>query len=430
MARAGNLLPCPLDCTTDVPDSCRYVKGVYFTALGSAPATADAAADLATAERVATSRLLDSFSGKPGIEADALRGKVLTLLTGRSPDGSRRCATVGVQKDQVERGRKIAAEIAAFDQSLARAFAGLGRKRGSPLRRGRPLRVAVGKVTVDGTPGGTNGQWVAQHLMLGLEHAPEFAVVAMPSGWGGGRLPPGLDGLWTAVAFAHSSLDRDTAEVDCDLAFRDPARPRGPLLTETLVTELPSEAFPAHPLGTRRDPGTSVLTCGGFCVAIDTPAPGGGLCPGASSQVYLASDADGRALVFDLFGDDQALLVFPNDQHPRGAVTAGTKVELYPGGFTAVPYPGSPDERIVAFRASGASAFGPLASWRGSCRVPPPLARRLHDTPRTAIAGGRLRSADDAYRILPAASDACAQSPSPASGELEQALAAIPLCGR
>lgn len=191
-----------------------------------------------------------------------------------------------------------------------------------------------------------------------------------------------------------------------------------------VVDDLAAGLFPEE--AARLRAGGAGGACTGLCLDLDFVRPGGALCPGDRTQASLSSDQAGYAVVFDVFGPDQAMVIFPNPSNPEGRIAAGQKIPLFEGGLTAVPYPGGREETLVAFRADRldqlAHAAGP---WLGPCRAPDRIARALHQAPRPTL-GGSASFAEDGYRFLESSDPACAvvAPPPPMAG----ALAAVPVC--
>ena len=83
--------------------------------------------------------------------------------------------------------------------------------------------------------------------------------------------------------------------------------------------------------------------------------------------------------VFDLYGTDGALQLFPNAERPDDVVEAGATIELGgPQGFAALPVPGSEAERFLVLAAADPTLLGSLASLKGYCRMPKETALTLH----------------------------------------------------
>jgi hypothetical protein len=130
-------------------------------------------------------------------------------------------------------------------------------------------------------------------------------------------------------------------------------------------------------------------------VAIDSQRAGS-LCAGERTQLWLKSDRRAHVRVFDLYGDGEALSVYPIDPKQSGVVDAGSTTAMSELGFDAVPVPGSSAERFLVISADDERGLGPFAAVHGECRVPRAVAQALHrgegvpKGARTAVTGYRL----------------------------------------
>jgi hypothetical protein len=116
----------------------------------------------------------------------------------------------------------------------------------------------------------------------------------------------------------------------------------------------------------------------GLSIRVDAKA-GGTLCAGERFQVSVTSSRGGDIRVFNLFGKDQALLIFPNEERTSGRIEPGQTIPIGGKlGFEATPFPGFDGERYLVIAADSEAGLGVWGRASGTCRVAPASAAALH----------------------------------------------------
>ena len=318
------------------------------------------------------------------------------------------CAMAVIKAEELDEWEGRARSLRALDKGLETAVAQLLGK-----RAGIRPRVAVDFIRDMGVNGGPRAEWLRARMETALQSAA--TLVTVPRGWAGDGVPPGFDLVVRGDVIARSESRVSTLEVNWEAVAQGGRRSRASAVT------FPESASPhrvegaAAPIA-EQSPGLSVH--------LDSER-GGSLCAGERTQVWLKSDAAAQVRVFDLYGEGEALLMFPNDEHPSGAVPANASIPLGGKlGFEAVPVPGSEMERFLVVAAPTEAGLGPLARWKTSCRVPADVARQLHAG--SGIPAG-AKVASTGYRLSAGASCSAAVSDQQREGVAES-LGQIPIC--
>jgi len=357
---------------------------------------------------LARSRLVNRLCGGAS-NCDDLHARVDPWKQGA--DGAQACAMVTIKASTVEAWRQSATSLKGLDETLDAAARELV---GALVDAKKTPTVAIDKVIDSGVPGGERAEWLAGRMSGALNRAGARVVPAPPD-WNGQGLPRAIDVVVNARAFERTEAQKAVVEVTW--VARVASGKTQSLISAKPVT-FPVDAAPAMTsavtLFPPNDPGLSVR--------IESGHPGGGLCIGEETQVWLASDADLNVRVFDLYGSDGALLLFPNSDHPDGRVRKGESLSL--GVFKAVPAPNTEVERFLVVAAPNARDLGRFKDWSGTCRVPTDVASQLHDgkgVPRGS------RSSSDGFRLITDAT--CTTPVSDAERkELIGQLSALPDC--
>lgn len=356
---------------------------------------------------LARGRLVSRLCGG-GSNCDALAARVDPWKRGES--ATEVCAMVTIEAAEVERWRKASTTVERLDTDLEGAAKALvGEKAG--------VKVVIGGIVDAGVPGGARAEWLAGRMNRALG-AVGARVLLAPKEWDGSGLPSGVDVviqattversegqtavvevLWTALVRSGRSVEVRTASA---VTF---ARDAAPAMTSAVTL------FPPN------DPGLKVR--------LSTSHPGGGLCIGETTQLFMTSDADLHVRVFDLYGEDGALLLFPNAERPDGRVRKGETIKLGgEAGFQAVPVPGSEVERFLVIAAPREEGLGRYKGWKDTCRVPQDVAAQLH---RAQGLPQGSRSSSDGFRLI--SGSECRWRISDAErASLEEQLREVPLC--
>ena len=331
---------------------------------------------------IARSKLVGRLCGG-GSNCDSLAARVDPWKQGR--DTSRACAMVTIKSASVEEWRKAATSVKGLDAALDVAAAELlGDK------AGKSPRVAIDKIVDGGVPGGERAEWLASRMGRALNTAGA-SVVSLPESWNGQGVPNGVDALISARSFERTESQRSVVEVTWVAKVR---KGRTVSLRSAKPVLVPVDAAPPmNSAVTLFPPSDPRLT-----VHVESNRAGGGLCIGEETQVWLTADEALHVRVFDLYGEDGAVLLFPNSDRPDGRIDKNETIAL--GGdrkFEAVPVPNSEVERFLVIGAKTKKGLGRFESWSGYCKVPSDVAKQLHDgkgLPRGA------RASSDGFRLI------------------------------
>ena len=359
---------------------------------------------LQVASESARGQLIRRLCGS-ALSCNFLAARAKTWKTGSS--GSQVCSMAVIKKEDLEAWRSISSK---FDKDLDRVTRQL-------LGDNAGTHVAIDHIVDGGVPGGMRARWLQERMEQALTRAGAVQL-EIPAGWSGNDVPRGVDLLIRAIVTPRLEQGNKVLEISWKARFKS----RGAIAKRsadavTVAADIAPNVSSLHP--------TLPTGAKDISIHLDTRY-GGGLCLGETTQIWLHSKRALHVRVFDLYGKDGALLLFPNPDQPSGLVKANTKIALGGAeGFQAAPWPGTEVERFLVVAAPTEAGLGPFASLSGYCRMPSQTAQELH-------AGRGLPSsaqvASDGFRLL--SGDACNQ----VAGEpvdlqaLSQQLAALPEC--
>jgi len=353
----------------------------------------------------AMGKLGERLCGNDAMECQALRGRITPWKTGAN--GKEVCAMALIKADELEAWRRSAVSTEKLDADLAKAVDQLLAKLES-----RVTKVAVDRIADNGIPGGPRADWLRARLERQLQGKAQ--IVDVPAGWAGDGLPPGVDVVIRGDVFARHEAQVPTLEAN----FRA-------LTMASLVVGNAHVAFPeaAAPQSGKAAPPLP-QSSNGLSIHLDAHS-GGSLCAGEKTQVWLKSDSRAYVRVFNLYGNGQALLVFPSEATQNGEVAAGANVAIGGnGGMQAIPVPGSEEERFLVLAAPSEADLGAFRAVKGQCRLPAKIATDLHrgeGLPRGA------KVASDGYRLV--SGRACGEAPSEQQRRvMAAALEGLPEC--
>lgn len=340
---------------------------------------------------------------------DELEVNIKTWKTGQG--GGQACAMAVIERRVLESWRRGNTSLASLDAELTRASKEL-------LGDRKKARVAIDKIVDGGAAGGERAEWLEQRMTRALTSAGAV-VREIPRNWNGQGLPPGVDVVINANAVSRAERQRQVVEVNWQARLRDGG---GFALKVASPVLFAADAAPAAEPRVKVDP--LPPSSPDLSVRLET-RHGGSLCMGERTQLWLHSAKDMHVRVFDLYGKDGALLLFPNEDHPSDKVRAGDVIALGGKlGFEAVPVPDSDLERFLVIAHPSPDGLGAFKSYAGYCRVEPKLAGRLHQG--QGLPPG-VTAASDSFRILQR--DDCPPEPplSQRQGQA-QALSSLPVC--
>lgn len=328
------------------------------------------------AAEAAASKLSSKLCGE-AVGCPALRARITTWKTGSN---SREvCAMAVIKAADLEAYRAEAQSLGKLEADLVAAVEAL-------LPKGtRGKRITIDRLADGGIPGGPRADWLRDRLEQRL--AGVATLVASPRGWAGDRVPEGVD-----LVIRGDLVVRRESQISVVEAHLRTLGGAGAVLGAARVT-FPESAAPAS--GSATAP--SAEASPGLSLHADAH-PGGSLCAGENTQLWLKSDEDAVVRLFNLYGDGEALLIWPDETNPTGTVKGGVKVPLGGNeGFEVIPAPGAESERFIAIAAPTAAGLGRFASVKGTCRLPAAIAADLHRG-RGLPVGAKV--ATDGYRLV------------------------------
>lgn len=369
---------------------------------------ADQPGAVAAVAQEAQRQLVAKVCGSGG--CPSIRHRFTTWKTGRG--ATRVCSMATVKRSEVEAWRKQSFSTETLNQQLelaARQLLGEDKK--------QPLAL-IWRVVDGGVAGGDRARWLVPRMRRALQKAGGMIVDAPPGEWDGRSIPKGLDLVITATLVAREENQIPVLEMVAEARFKVrrgiiARRATDPIVFPASVAPHVPDVLPEPP---DSDPGIGVW--------LDTTSGGGGgLCAGDKTQVWINAESDLHVRVFDLYGKDGAMLIYPNPDRPGGRVKANTKTALGgEGGFQAVPVD-SDAERFLVIAAKNKADLGPFEKLSGYCRLSPAKARQLH---RYQGLPPKARIAHTGFRVFKGGS--CEPLPSTMRAELTKQLEQVPLC--
>jgi hypothetical protein len=323
------------------------------------------------------------------------------------------CAMVVVKNDRFE-AWKQKQDLGPFDEALLRAAQEITKGVKAPL-------VSIDKILDAGAAGGARASWLEARMKAALLRAGG-RYVEVPDGWDGQGMPAGVDILIRAETAERVERGDRVVDINWEAYTRAPKQGVRELRTSERVSFLavaaPEMRSPVQAL----PPSDAKLS-----VRVESHKAGG-LCPGELTSVKLFSADTLHVRVFNLYGQDSAILVYPPTREASDVVTANRVISLNGSEdrFMVVPTPTSQVERFLVVAAKDPKDLGDFAKMRGYCKLSPGKARMLHKGQGLPASA---RAASDGFRLLPATE--CQDVPPPpaqAVEEAQQVLASLPEC--
>ena len=354
-----------------------------------------------------------------------LAAKIEPWTTGRNTQEV--CASAVIKGQHIEAWRHLATNLEQFDARLAKsadafvqaARAAAGTKGAAKAKSDAPVRIALAAVYDDNAapgqnqlPGGRRADWLASRFRGFFASAG--GLLPAPKAWTPSEVPAGYDLIVTGRMYRKPSVD--VAEVEVTWT----GTTQGGRQIESASGTFPETAAPAPPASTP----PPIPTTEGLFLSMDSDHAGS-ICSGETTQIWLKSSEAMHVRVFDLYGKDDAMLIFPPDARTSDLVPAKRTIPLGdPKGFEAVRTPGSDAERYLVIAAPTVAGLGRWASATQYCRVPTDAARKLH---RGEGLPPGSQVAVTGYRLI--SGEGCPPAPSPAhEAAALAAIARLPLC--
>ncbi len=350
------------------------------------------------------------------VAADAclfLASKLEPWKTGRNERET--CASAVIKRQYIDEWQALASDLVGFDAKLAASAKVLLQAVPS-----KTPRIALAAVYDDGgsnpkknqLPGGLRADWLASRFRAQFANG----VVAVPKGWADGQpAPADVDLVVVGRMFKPSTVTIPTIDVSWTAYLRDGR------VIETSSGSFPESAAPLAPAATP----PAIPTTAGLFVSMDSDHAGS-ICAGETTQIWVKSSEEAHVRVFDLYGKDGAMLVFPPSATRSDVIPAGRTQPIGDeGGFEVVPLPGYEDERYLVIASPTVAGLGRFAAAKSTCRVTDADAAALH---RGDLPPG-VKVAVTGYRVL--TGKGCPKPPSPEHANLAKlAIARLPACAR
>ncbi len=386
------------DCQKQVPPTGYLQETVFEDTRSTNP--------LQKAQDTARSRLLSRLCGG-GSNCDALEADITPWKIGQS--GAQVCTMVVIKKAAVERWKKDSTSVAKLDDALLRAAKELVGSR-------KKTQITFGKVVDDGSAGGARAEWLVARMQRALTRAGATVSPNPPNAKTGAH-PRDVDMIVRGRSFSRIEQQKAVVEVHWQGWVRNGKR--------SDVRSSEPVIFAADAAPQMNSPAPELPTGDGSLSVTLESRRSGSLCLGEKTQLWLKSDEELHVRVFDLYGKDGALLLFPNEDRPDDTIRAGEIIPLGGDkGFEAVPVPGSEVERFIVIASKSAKKLGRFSSWNGYCRVPTHIAAQLHKG-QGFPAGSKVTS--DSFRL--AQHSDCPEPPgAQVRQQMAQQLDALPEC--
>lgn len=300
-----------------------------------------------------------------------------------------------------------ASDVEAFQNAPLKSFFGdldvAAKDIESALKAAKKNKVVFDNVRDLGVDGGLRAEWLLDKMSAALGKT-DVAVVRTPRGWDGLDVPKGADavlrGRVTRLQGRESMLE---VTWNLDLGSQ--------LKTVTPVTfpELIGPKVDTSDLSELPDLNQKVS------LRFDS-RPGGALCNGQTTEMKLATTEPLHARVVDLYGNNEALLIWASD----GTTKPGKPASL--GEFMAVHQPGTTAaERFLVVAARSESDLEQYAAAPIPCRIPKDDARKLHQGDGLPDATKPFATSRS-YRIMEGGE--CSQFATPPTSSLD----GLPMC--
>jgi hypothetical protein len=233
-------------------------------------------------------------------------------------------------------------------------------------RRRRSALVVLDRIDDGGVPGGLRADWLLGRVRAALT-ALRIDVVATPARWDG-RLPRGVEFAVRGSLIDRVDPRRQVPVVDVVFTAID----KKGLVRASPSFSIPAALAPPSPTQVTTPPPTA-----GLSLHVET-RPGGSLCPGDFTQIYVTNETSEPMVVrvLNLDANGEALVLFPNEQKADDVIAPGATVALSPDGFN-VDGAAHGRERYIAIGARTREALGRFRDARGTCRYRREDAARL-----------------------------------------------------
>lgn len=284
----------------------------------------------------------------------------------------------------------------------------------------RPATVIIDRIQDVGVPGGPRADWLLARMEQSLQKATVRLGIA-PRSWAGELPVSGVDMVVRGSVAERADSGVLVLEANWEGFTRSGHRVRGrPVVFPAAAS--PHIVKAVSPLPRSADASSLSLRIEPLAGA---DRASGSLCPGDRAQLWLNLAKASHVRVLNLYGNGEAMLIFPNADHPSGALGVGSAALGGRDGFEAIPSGTADFERYLVVAADSEAELGELANLTRTCTLTAGAVRKL-ETGESVPAKARV--VWTGYRI--ASNTECGAPPSPARvAAMERAVAALPKCG-
>jgi hypothetical protein len=382
---AAEPTPSGWSCVGDPPD----VAPGWKTELAIVPTSSANALEKAlqnAQDKLRTKLCVNADRDRSAADACAfLAAHIEPWKTGRTKTDT--CASAVIKQQYIDEWAAVGSDLEGFDVRLAasaRVFVDAVRAARAKLDGARsakgakalpPPRIALAAVYDDNDsdprqnqlPGGRRADWLASRFKTNF--VASGGLVSVPKGWVDPQPPPAE--THDVIIVGHMYKKAGTAMARIEVSWTGYS-PDGRQL-ETSSGSFPEAGGPPGPQFTP----PPLPTTSGLYLSMDSDHHGS-LCAGDTTQLWLKSSEALHVRVFDLYGRDGAMLLFP-ERGTSDLVPAGKTIPLGDErGFQAVPTPGTDNERYLVIGAPAVAGLGVFAAAEGPCRLSPDAGAALH----------------------------------------------------
>ncbi|MBA2663799.1 MAG: hypothetical protein H0U74_16040 [Bradymonadaceae bacterium] len=295
-----------------------------------------------------------------------------------SDDGQQACVMVVIKREQV------ASFYAEPRRELEREFerVALAAVKAIPIQSGQPA-LLIDTINDNGVNGGPRAEWL-HGIMLNALGKSGAETVRRPDRWSGLGLPDGVQGVLRGRVVSlpgQEALLEVSWEVDMGRSVRGVGTASFP---QAIAPDMDVATYmPTLPQGT-----------GKVALHMDT-RPGGALCNGQTTELWLEASEPVFVRVINLYGKGDGALVI----YSTGDQTLATNRPVSLGQFQAVKAGDVPVERFLVVASPTKAGLERFGSIDGVCRLPRTMAWDLHQG-RNLPDGARDYFASTDYRLM------------------------------
>jgi hypothetical protein len=305
--------------------------------------------------------------------------------------------------------QRVAALYAEPRQELEKALATMA---GDIARAARSVSdnpvIVIDTITDNGVNGGQRAEWLHGLLLTALGQAG-VRTAPVPERWSGLGLPPGVDAVVRSqIVMLPGQETMLEASVRAELA--ETVRGVGSVqFPQAIAPAMDTETYlPPLPRGT-----------GKVALHMDT-RPGGALCHGQNTELWLEASEPLYLRVINLYGKgDGALVVYST-----GEETLPINRPISLGAFQAIKATDVPVERFLVVASPTLEGLERFEEIRGACRLPATMARELNLGRNLPAATYDYVTSTD-YRLM--GGEECAAYSNVPEGDLS-AVSRLPAC--